>query len=1498
MDYSKINGKDCGQRAAFEELICQLARREKPSSAGEFRRIEGSGGDGGIEAYWLLKDGSEIGYQAKYYLSAGKIDWPKIDDSVQQALKSHAGLQYYVIAIPCDLTDRSGAQGMGKKGWEHWDAHKIAWEKLCSDTGHTPVEFVPWTASDLTDKLMSTSAEGLRKYWFGDVEFSKRWFHDQVELAVRSLDERYHPEDHVEVGIERLFKVLVRDEEVLAELASGFSQITANSHLSSVVKNDAAPEILSGVRGVEAAAANVVGLQLGFNSNFWEQWPTSECATRLTIVSEAVHNLRRWIWDSEPRSTTGRRVGTSDSDYLLHKLERLSDALNSLSSMIEGRYFSAEQTRCALIEGRAGTGKSHTLGTIAQKAIADGRPTILILGQQINNQSLWGQITQRFGLGTIDTETFLQALSVAAEASGKRGLILIDAINEGAGAAVWRPELPALISRIGNYQNLTLVATCRTEYIPYLVSAKVRQGLQSFSVRGFETDEEQSRAAKIYLGRRGISQPDTPWLSAEFVNPLFLRSACTALARDGATQFPTGLRGTKAIFAFYLSSVARNLGVGRDGSDELTQPTIAATLAIAALMAKNRVDYVGLAEAGHIASEKFNQYPAPAHSSWFEVLQKNGIFRLDPPPHQVEADPFCPPEDIVRFSFQRLQDHLMASVLLEEVENPSRELDQGVLRFVHSKSSVAWQWAGLVEALSIQVPEKFGEELVDVLPGDIAVWARDYSISNAFLESLRWRAATAFTDRTLKIYNAFISSDDSYFFVLIELSASLNHPWNAEFLHKILSRKKLSTRDAFWTVRINDFHLHEGGTVRRLLDWCSHNQNDRTDPAVQLLCGVAVAWLTSASHREIRDRATKALSSLFLSNIQLYSALSEKFSSVDDLYILERLHAAAYGACCIDPSKSRLNLYSKTAYDYIFDQPSVPLSILLRDYALGIVELAISHASMHPTVDIHACRPPYKSKSVRLDVSELELTEIAKRAGGEEIKRSCTGSLNDFADQQIKPRVSSFFNVSLSLPMPYTQNEIYDRFETEIIAPHPDRVAVLSKIQELAFNPFRVLLTQQKAHPIPDNSEEVKQLEKALLDLLNPDEKPRFKNEFQGRFSGEIRRPTGLPLINVAAAQRWVAKRAYKHGWTQKLFPGDSSRRYGYSRDRPLSERVGAKYEWLALDELLCRLADTKWMADIGSDGSRQYRTVLDLSFHRDIDPTILTPSSGSKRCSINSAQIQLERVDEQDLCEWPFDSNPSSDIAKLVSRTDQDGHQWLVLYEHRSATDRYEDTEGREHGLRQREWRYLMPVIVRKNDRRQFVDYMDAQQSISVSTWSARESIDEGYLLEAPWRTTWDQETWTSQHFHGMGSLEVAFPCFSYTWESHLDGSMPQGASALLPSPWLAKGLSINPLPSDALTYADSIGACQLITGKSSDDGSHAYVRRDLLEAYLTTNGLECVWMFVAERGVWPNGNNNNAAWRRSEGIVWFEKGKPKLKTWKEDRRNGEAKRLPDELA
>ena len=124
IDFSQIRSLSGGQRYSFEELVCQLARRESFAAGSTFRRVEGSGGDGGVEGYWLFSDGSKHGYQAKYFTRTRDIDWAQIDHSVYEALKNHPSLKRYVIAIPCDLTDRTGATGKGRTGWQHWEAHK------------------------------------------------------------------------------------------------------------------------------------------------------------------------------------------------------------------------------------------------------------------------------------------------------------------------------------------------------------------------------------------------------------------------------------------------------------------------------------------------------------------------------------------------------------------------------------------------------------------------------------------------------------------------------------------------------------------------------------------------------------------------------------------------------------------------------------------------------------------------------------------------------------------------------------------------------------------------------------------------------------------------------------------------------------------------------------------------------------------------------------------------------------------------------------------------------------------------------------------------------------------------------------------------------------------------------------------------------------------------------------------------------------------------------
>ena len=81
INFENIRPYDGHKWKGFEELVCQLARRERPG----LRRVEGAGGDAGVEAYWLGADGSKIGFQAKYFTKAANIDWRQVDRSVSRA---------------------------------------------------------------------------------------------------------------------------------------------------------------------------------------------------------------------------------------------------------------------------------------------------------------------------------------------------------------------------------------------------------------------------------------------------------------------------------------------------------------------------------------------------------------------------------------------------------------------------------------------------------------------------------------------------------------------------------------------------------------------------------------------------------------------------------------------------------------------------------------------------------------------------------------------------------------------------------------------------------------------------------------------------------------------------------------------------------------------------------------------------------------------------------------------------------------------------------------------------------------------------------------------------------------------------------------------------------------------------------------------------------------------------------------------------------------------
>lgn len=1495
-DFSKIHSFNDGQRYSFEELVCQLARLEILPENSVFKRIEGAGGDGGVEAYWTKPNGKKIGYQAKYFPRCGDIDWIQIDKSVTQALTSHAELECYVVALPCDLTDRSGKKQHGQTGWEHWDSRVKKWKAEAASIGIKEITFKAWPKSELIARLIDKNAVGLSEFFFGDVQLSIQWFHDKMQEAILALDERFHPEDHVDVHIEKLFSVISRAPSYREDLLKTI-QLIRECELPgkqlSALKQNPEKQLFD---DLQKRFVELLEIDVQIIRDPQHDWDTKIWCNLADKLLAANRKLHQWCWDydSSLNKESSEKYGLWQ---FIQKSRELDNATSQLTEFLHSPYINAEKEHLAFIRGNAGSGKSHLLAKCADNAIRHGQPAILLLGQRLNDSEIWTQISQILGMTGRSADQILGALDAAGKLVGVRTLLLIDAINEGAGSRYWRHEIANLIHKIKEFTHVCCIISCRSEYFELAIPDSISKHYPIFDIRGFETPEEQLNAARVYLDRRGIARPSTPWLSPEFVNPLFLRSVCLSLQRDKRSEFPSGLTGTKKILEYYLESIGRDITEKEGSTVSLVSKLDRTMLDIAGKMLERRKDFLDLDICSDAIVARFRNINPKTEPDWLSVFLNNGLLRKDPNPSN--GDDFAD-DDVVRFSFQRFQDFLMAEQALQDIEKTDGLFDNnGPLGFCIEGDQFAWEWRGLLNALAVALPEKLNTELVDALPGGTTKWWDNWSIYETFAESVKWRAHSAFTARTLELLNDHRYRNPDPHELLLQVAVSADHPWNAELLHRNLEKRKLPDRDAFWTLWVNSQSDDTDSSVGVLIEWCRIGQAPHTNPENQFLAALVLCWLFTSTNRKIRDKSTKALTNILLANDDIFPKLLKRFVNVDDLYILERLLAAAYASCCLMPEPERLRKYSNAAFEHIFKDSSPPFGILLRDYALGIVELASYRSVLPSTVNLELCKPPYKSPTVRFTVSEEQLNEIAKIAGGNEIIFSATG-LGDFARYEIQPRVDYFLRVPLIKDVPLSNEQKFRIFEDEVVSQNRQRMQAFEKLEKTA-NPYSYGLISPvfKAESIKPTQKQIDKwrndlvhAEKAFLKLLSNEETNRFYSDAAPHLY-ERKHRHEKKKFDLNAMKRWIAKCAYGYGWTKERFKHDSSHLGRHSRDRPIIERIGKKYQWLALTELLSRLADNYWIEGEYRSLPKPYGNPLDIGFERDIDPTIIEDKSNHAPVSqtLNSwvfePWINLDQVEEDRLVSWPFEKDPATNLKTLPFRADPDGVKWLVLYEHQSRTENYDGDRVGEHGLRMQEFRFLATVMVKTANAKEIAEKFKTKKEVNIMDWAISSVTDAAFLHEAPWRNTWNQEKWLFDSWKLPTGVDYAQMTAHYAWESHLDSALPDGYSSHLPIPWLAHKLNLNADHANTGVWRNQKGEIVFREFKGDEGGKVCLLRMDKAEEVI---GGECTFMtvLITERNAWPGGSNSNAAWRRSEGVCWRDNQKMKALTWYSDNRNG----------
>lgn len=549
------------QQTAFEELCCQLAAYEHVPQGSTF--IRKGAPDAGVECFWVLPNLDEKAWQAKFFLSSlESSQWKQLDESVETALAKHyPRLTSYTICLPVDRQDPRIEQQ--KWFMDKWNEHVEKWRGWAQDRGMS-VSFIYWGEHEIFERLTREEHRGRYLFWFKSELFSTSWFQAHLNETVANAGARYSPKLNVELPVARLFDGIGRTTEF-------FNRIKV---IRGKIKKSCSESIRSEKELLAKAASEALQEKINQLFSILNSLDTAEidpidfpaivelaCESR-NRAYEYIEVLRNIEEEDKKKTLSKQQEERTESysrayGYQHHHLYELTRELTSLAAVPQTSEAALANVPALLLLGEAGTGKTHLFCDVARSRVKSGFPTVLLLGEQFNDEEPWSQIIGLLGL-SCTKEEFLGALEAAGQAKRSKALIFIDALNEGEGKKLWKKHFAGMLATLSRFPRLGIAVSVRSPYEDVVIPQHLDSDLLVRETHhGFADHEYQ--ATRTFFDHFGIKRPSVPLLNPEFQNPLFLKLFCVGLKNRGMTEVPTGFYGITTVFNFLIDSVNEKL---------------------------------------------------------------------------------------------------------------------------------------------------------------------------------------------------------------------------------------------------------------------------------------------------------------------------------------------------------------------------------------------------------------------------------------------------------------------------------------------------------------------------------------------------------------------------------------------------------------------------------------------------------------------------------------------------------------------------------------------------------------------------------------------------------------------------------------------------------------------------------------------------------------------------------------------------------------------------
>jgi len=1373
---------------AFEQMSYFLFCVELNNHMGAFRYKNQTG----IETEPIEKDKIFYGFQAKYYTTSIFKNKSDIIDSIKKAKNKNSKLNVIYLYISQELSESSNKDK--KKPQYQLDIEglniKIEWR----------------VKSHLEYQLAQPKNKWIADIFFGNNSLDPDFFQNNVEKEIKNLGPRFNEKLNFELPIAQLFDVISHNEVFYQRFVKTIDKWLSEKSYRKQNDNKYLSELEQELEKLKNELTNWIS---HFDYAINEQIQLADFLDSLQQFNKKIGDKRNELYSKKDWKTE-----TNKFENELGRLREIESSNYEFLQEIDELKINLTNNPTLIIQGEAGSGKSHLLGDIATKRINQSLPTILLLGTTFNNTNTIEQnILAKLDL-TCSFKDFLDNLNSIGLFINSRVLILIDAINEGAGADLWKNQIAGFINEIAKYPAIGLVLTIRSTYFNDIIPKdfNANPNITIVTHTGFKGNEYE--ALKLFSEFYGLTLPNFPILSPEFSNPLFLHLICESSINLSGKSFPKGFNGISKLYNSYKDILNSKFEEKRHEYKNRKIVTKAIEV-FANKLFNTKYGQLELNDAVDLFDEKFLRFP----HLLTDLIEESVFIKMR---HEYEESS----KDFISFSYQKLGDFFMAEELLkpystkEEIIN-AFEKDE---RFQKITKNYQWQYSGIVEILAILLPEKYNLELFELINffydnGDEDKRKTEWVKHNTYeaftrllLESLKWRELSSINKEKIINwikYNGRLDNNE-WFYTLTELSAIANHPFNSNILHSILLNHSMSERDSFWQRYMlyysNYDDYNTAFPLRRLIDWAwMPNISLNTDDETARLVAQTLVWILSSTDIALRDQTTKALVNLLEQKPNVLTIILKSFEKVDDLYILERLYAVSYGCILRTKKEEAIKTIAQYIYDTIFKNANPPAHILLRDYARNAIEYAI-YKNVDLKIDTNLIRPPYNTEMPTLpqkedDVKEFELdydSEDFKQTYGFEqnaIYSSVISGIADFGRYIVDSAVRHFS------PISFRERDNYSiKAELENLNPLPIRYWIVKRVFELGYD--------RKLH-------------------------------------GE-------------------------YDYSARNF-------YGYSRHDNKIERIGKKYQWIAFYEIMAILSDNyKLNEGWGfNDKYDYYKGAWQLSL-RNIDPAYITKNKEEDDDVIKTkkewwADKEYTEWDYPD-SEWVETINDLPNPKEIIEKKDLSNTEWLYLQHYivwnepkKIGIDKYE-------GRRKEIYYLIQGLLVKKSNKQKIINYLKSQNFFGRWLPENRDDFSNLINREKFWSPAYNDtykennniwETIRDSEYKVIVSTESA------------NGGIENDKSSAnmkynIPCKYIFEGMKLKYSPIDG-NLENSEG--ELVV-RNSNPQSVLIRKKDLIH-FLESNDMEIIWTLLGEKFSFYSSHREESYFNVLCGVYYLDKVK-----------------------